>query len=94
MNLFNRFIVGYFIVIGVLVHCSLFFCTEEHCVYQVSTLPISRELAYYIRILISNLIPISFATIQIAAQWLILLEFILLIGCIVSIIRRIVSFLC
>jgi hypothetical protein len=94
MNLFNQIVVGYFIVIGVLVHCSLFFCTEEHCVYEVTALPISREWAYYMRISISNLIPVSFATIQIVAQWLILFELILLLGFIVSFIRRIVSFLC
>lgn len=72
MHIFNVFVLGYFIVILLLTHCSLLFCKEEHCVYQVTALPISRELAYYIRVGISNLIPVTFRSLQLAAQWLIL----------------------
>lgn len=73
MNILNKFVVVYFVVIFVLVHCSLFFCDEEHCIYPVSTLPIPKEAAYYIRVGISNLIPLEFKLIQLVAQWLLML---------------------
>jgi hypothetical protein len=78
MNLFNTIVLAYFLAIFVLIHCSLLFCSEEHCMYPLVRPPISREAAYYIRSGISNLMPISFKLIQQIGQWFILIEALLL----------------
>jgi hypothetical protein len=94
MNIFNKLVVLYFIVIFLLVHCSLFFCNEDHCICRVSTLPISRELAYYMRVGISNMIPLQFKTIQLFAQWVIIFEGLALLVVLLKVFRSIVSCMC
>lgn len=79
MNLFNTIVLAYFIAVFVLTHCSLLFCSEDHCVYPLVKAPISREAAYYIRSGISNLMPISFKLIQQIAQWFVLIESLILL---------------
>lgn len=84
---------AYFIAIFVLTHCSLLFCSEEHCVYPLVRPPISREAAYYIRSGISNLMPISFKLIQQIGQWFILVEAIVLLYFVLKAVNYIVSML-
>lgn len=79
MNLFNTIVLAYFLALFVLVHCSLLFCSEDHCMYPLAKPPVSREAAYYIRSGISNLIPISFKLIQQIGQWFILAEALVLL---------------
>lgn len=94
MNTVNWLVTLYFIVILVLVNCSLLFCNEKHCIYPFEKLPISKETAYYIRVGISNLIPVGFKNIQLFAQWLILAEAVVLFYFVLKLLRRIVSFVC
>lgn len=91
MNLFNTIVLAYFLAIFVLIHCSLLFCSEEHCMYPLARPPISREAAYYIRSGISNLMPISFKLIQQIGQWFILIEALLLAYFALKVINYIVS---
>jgi hypothetical protein len=94
MNILNKIVIAYLIVVLVLVHCSLFFCDESHCLYLVSKLPISRESAYYIRVGISTLIPIGFKSIQLLAQWIILIEACIIVYYLFRIIQTIISMAC
>lgn len=91
MNLFNTIVFAYLLAILVLTHCSLLFCSEDHCMYPLARPPISREAAYYIRSGISNLMPISFKLIQQIGQWFILVEALILAYFAIKAVNYIVS---
>jgi hypothetical protein len=91
MNLFNKLVLIYFIIIFLLIHCSLFFCNEKHCIYRLKAVPVPLEWAYYMRLGISNLIPMEFKMIQLIAQWVILIEALILLYYLVKLAREIIS---
>jgi hypothetical protein len=63
-----------FIAAAVVLHCSLFFCTESHCVYPVDGNPLIARVALYIPSEFFNMIPIELKTLQLLAQWIIVIE--------------------
>lgn len=95
MNIINKLVLAYFVAILVLVNCSLLFCDDkEHCLYPLKELPVSKETAYFIRVSISNFIPLKFKTIQQIAQWVVLIEIGLVLYFVMALLRSIVSFIC
>ena len=69
--------IGVFIYLGIILIldlCSLFYCSEAHCIIIVEKSPLSNEINHHIRTMITALIPYSMKRIQQTAQWIILIS--------------------
>jgi hypothetical protein len=72
LHIINKVAIAYCLVLLLLVHATLFFCGDDHCVFFVERPPLPPEVAYHTRIFISTMLPFDMRTMQILAQWLVI----------------------
>lgn len=88
MSLIKVLFIGYLIFVMVLLHSSLLFCTQSHCIIPLTRPPLSPEYAYYIRYALVNLLPFSIKTVQDLAQWLVVIELVFLFWWFLQLIKK------
>jgi hypothetical protein len=89
--MFGSFLVRFcFIAAAVVLHCSLLFCTDSHCVYPVNENLLIARAALYVPSEFFNMIPVELKTLQLLAQWLIVIEAVFVIHIGFAIIRKII----
>ena len=80
-----------FITAAIVLHCSLLFCTDSHCIYPVNENLIIARAALYVPSEFFNMIPVEIKTLQLLAQWLIVIEAVFIIHIGFTILRKIIS---
>lgn len=81
-------IVAYLMAALLLLHATLLFCSEDHCVFIMEKPPVSLEMGYQLRRGISAMLPYEMKTMQLWAQWLIVGEIMLLLLFILRLITK------
>jgi len=79
-----------FIAIALMLHCSLLFCTDSHCMFPVDENLLIVRASLYIPTEIFSIIPVEIKTIQLLAQWFLIVEAIFVVYFCIKIINKIV----
>lgn len=79
------------IAAAVVLHCSLLFCTESHCVYPVDRNFLFVKASMYFPPELLDMIPMELKTLQLLAQWLIIVEAVFVIYIGLTIMKKIIS---
>jgi hypothetical protein len=80
-----------FIAVAVVLHCSLLFCTGSHCVYPVDGNLLIARAALHFPSEFFDMIPTELKTLQLLAQWLIIVEAVFVIHFGFTIMKKIIS---
>jgi hypothetical protein len=88
MSIVRWIIVAYLFAALILLHATLLFCSDDHCVFLMEKPPVSAEIGYQLRRGISAMLPYDMKTMQLWAQWLIVGEIMLLFLYIIRIISK------
>ena len=91
-KMFGSFLARFcFIAAAVVLHCSLIFCTGSHCVYPINKNLLVAEVALYFPSEFFNMIPVELKTLQLLAQWLVIIEAVFFIRIAFTAIRKITT---
>ncbi len=70
-HLVIRLLKVYLLAIIILIHCTLFFCNQPHCVLPIKTPPFSADVVLKMNFAMKCL-PFGMKTAQLIAQWIVL----------------------
>lgn len=71
MRIIKVLVLSYITVLAVLLHATLFYCTQPHCLVSLQKPPLSITMGYHLRQAISKLLPFEIMLLQNIAQWLV-----------------------
>jgi hypothetical protein len=71
MRFLNWVIAAYLLALFLLLHTTLLYCGESHCVYPLESPPVSPEVGFQLRRAISVLLPFELKMMQKWTQWLV-----------------------
>lgn len=77
----------------ILLHCTLLFCADSHCVYPVTDSVLMQKIATYFPIELFSIVPLDLKTLQLFAQWVVLIEAVLITHVCIKIVSKIISFI-
>lgn len=93
MNIVGWLIAAYLVAILILLHATLLFCSDSHCVYVFDKPPVSIEVGFQIRRAIANLLPYEMKLMQTWAQWIVVGEIMLVFLYVLKIASKILWYL-
>ena len=93
MSILKLIASSYVIAVLLLLHATLLFCGEPHCIVPFDKPPVAPAVGYQIRQAISALLPFELKMMQKIAQWLIVGEIMFIILWIMNFIQKILCYL-
>ena len=92
MGIFKLITYSYIFVVIVLLHGTLLYCGEPHCIVPFERPPVSSEVGYFIRRAISALLPFELKIMQKIAQWLIVGEIMIIFLWTMNLVQKIICY--